>query len=602
MRCISCVFYRFFGLSVAFALGSLAFASSVEEGPFMAPETTAHVSSPAAAAHSMVSASMDAPMPRVQQPSYMLRRPAVYLKTRALAQVVGRLMDYARTIYPGQTVEVIPQMFLGAWGYPLFLDIDRSSNAGILLFDVREVPAFMEQGTHYLPVFLVKPAELGNGLLKRVKDMGLAVEEYREWAFVADKPEYLNALADKDALLDLVQERARSDIEFCLRDPSRQSKGWHANVFWDLFRPADEKDVLMAKGLAAVANLVGTTLEHMQELALLMDLEAEVLRLNLKAPARPGTPEHSLFSARAGGSVKLGMYLPNSLLACTIARFNRDALHHYTDYALQTLDAAGDADLSAFVQAYRSSMDIAYPVWDGTIASATIRAASDEGPEESFTLMGGTMQDDRLTEMLSVLYEGAIPELIEAFVPRARSYFGVEKEVYRIEGVPVHKAFLRSDALSGGLEVYEYVAALRGTTIQVHNNDRVAVDLIRRMRKNQPATFRAFDDLTLDEYTLLRSKLYVHRIIADLYESILQRELIVHPENPMFMDELLEGLRSAPAAPAELSVQVEGGAIDCSLKIERETFARVAEEIVSINAQVEFLNNAAEDELAMNSD
>lgn len=415
------------------------------------------------------------------------------IQTPPLKELSDNIMGLARAVQPGQQTEMMPLLFLGAFGYPEFSGVSRTDDVSLFVFEGDEAQP--------MPFVILAKIDQSSSLRQTLPMVNWFIREHGDWLLISNDISSFDQVNDIEPLVEL----NRRPRPFVVTLRSTLEPDTLDSLAATLKESLRQRHLDAAEGQAPEIDIISKTrfvdfaldlLKNIRELDTGLDISAAGLGLGMRVEARDGTPEAALLSARPAGPVAVGRYINASYPLIYLSSLDPSPLMAYTgSFFERSRSYAGDVG-GELLGEIESLMLKWLRHTDGTAAGA-MRLSGDN--PEAMSVVGGDISEADFSALMSRFYNDLMPRLLEMlpylqnrYVGPAFDYSGSTGEV---QGIPLHQLTVRMEsARPGGLpavpgadsETESYLAVVDGNVLSANSRADIT-RLIQAVSGNQSA-------------------------------------------------------------------------------------------------------------------
>lgn len=335
---------------------------------------------------------------------------------------------FAQGIYPNQSMQIMPMIFLGFWGYPDYAGISDQDALSVFFFPATS----SSENFNWIACARIEDF---SPIWSTLALQNFKVRKFDGWALIGGNEKLLNNIADSEIaakLLQLAQSPLKNDVEICFLESFIQlfSQSYERIVLRNLLQLGDLNGNI--QGLSLI-NFGLNFARQLEDIDFTANLKGNQLDGQFALHARPGTDLAALFNAPIDGinSSDLARITPNNGISQSIVRYDPQQigkiLQHLTDaffvYGQQNLTAISESQVYDFIDAIFQSYD----------GAMTTQVALDENNREvTRRLWSAQVTPEQLTQWVDFGYTQVAPVLLSALmIVPPDSEFIVETAVNR---------------------------------------------------------------------------------------------------------------------------------------------------------------------------
>lgn len=441
------------------------------------------------------------------------------VKFPSLKTFTEQVMNLARVVYPGQQTEMMPMLFLGAFGYPSYPGVSATDPVTVFFFEDAEaasmpfvIMARMQSDSMTRAALTRQPDP--SDPMSAMTSFGLTAEDRGGWTLLAKDPANLALAGDPQALAKLTDTMTDFDITVRMFIGPEMMDEWTRQMKQELEdRYLEEGGAASDEALASqqrYVDFLATIGKNLEYADLGLDLGAQTLSLGGAIQAIEGTPEYQLLSATAGGKVPVADFVSAAAPMIFAASLDKDAVAAYYDSlearAMKLANADGQKLLQRMGEVTRE-----YFAMVGNGAAGSLEF-SGENPV-TVSVGAGKMTNDKVVSLTKIYYDEILPEAIEHFKGIGMPWlegtkFELKPDVAKAAGLPVNEVIahmVEVDVVPGsdadpkptGIQTEESYFAIVGGNVVTATDVKTLEAVAAVVKAGQPVADSVASRLTL---------------------------------------------------------------------------------------------------------
>ncbi|MEO0797216.1 MAG: hypothetical protein AAFX93_18840 [Verrucomicrobiota bacterium] len=405
------------------------------------------------------------------------------------------LMGVARQVNPGQETEMLPLLFLGAFGYPNFAGVSETEPVTVFLFDStdsEEMPFVIlskMSDSAALRNALTAQADPGNPMAAMLAP-GFSVEDRDGWTLFSSSPENFKLVKNVSELAAMGKSVDDFDVTFRFFIGPEKMSTWVNTLKEEvtdehLMSGGSEKDEDLGFKLRYI-DFLATIGENLDYYDFGIDINNQAISLGTVLQALEGTPEYTMLSAKAGGSSTVGEFVSASAPITYVSNIDMKAVaEYYSVLNHRALKLATDEGKALLKRAAQTNAIYFSKAGNSTAGSLDF----DNDAAISSSVASGNLSNDELVKISKSYYDDILPAVLKhlaemQFSDEAAAEFVLKENVGEVAGDPINE-MISKIKVDTGLSLHEdendaqpeyeteesYFAVVDGNVVTANNID-----------------------------------------------------------------------------------------------------------------------------------